>query len=42
MWRAVEIFSRSLGEEHPTAQTARKNLEALLAEMGSTEASPPP
>ena len=33
--RAVEIFEKSLGADHPNTQTVRKNYELLLAEMKS-------
>jgi hypothetical protein len=31
--RAVEILEKSLGSDHPTTQTVRKNYARLLAEM---------
>lgn len=31
MHRAAEILTRSLGAEHPSTQTVRRNLEKLLA-----------
>src|SRR5215469_7475233 len=33
MRRALNIFGKSLGAEHPNTQTARANLEALLAHL---------
>ncbi|MEK7727705.1 MAG: tetratricopeptide repeat protein [candidate division KSB1 bacterium] len=31
--RALEIFEKSLGTDHPNTQTIRKNYALLLAEM---------
>jgi hypothetical protein len=39
MRRAVDIFEASLGPDHPSTQTAKRNLEILLAEM--TNPDPP-
>jgi len=32
--RAAAIFEARLGTRHPDTQTVRRNLDALLAEMG--------
>jgi hypothetical protein len=42
MRRAVEIFERSLGPDHPSTRTVKRNLEILLAEMAAPDPTPPP
>ena len=34
--RAAKILEKSLGLDHPTTQAARRNLEILLAKLGSS------
>jgi hypothetical protein len=31
--RAIAIFRKSLGDDHPNTRTVRKNLEGLIEEM---------
>ena len=41
MRRAVGIFEKSLGPEHPNTRAGKKNLELLLAEIAAAAPEAP-